>query len=235
MNNKCSLVLIFVSLLKKGPKRLKHLMSLILLPPPPALAWLPHPAPSPPASRLSPALILPGFRPPDPLHYYAKLSISMTWSISLHLLWSIYGSNSCLAVLPGIFFVHSGSFVSVCNPASWRLHFAVNELEHDDPHDPGGVKQCLHVLVHLTISSYKNILKTPAAKVYLCLGNWKMFSIESLTERFDMFYNPTDNSFQGLGNLLTMLTTSLPFLVRGNPSTQRKLEIFGMAFTTLLT
>ena len=42
-------------------------MFLILLPPP-ALTWLPHPAPSPPASRPPPAPILLGSRPPVPLH-----------------------------------------------------------------------------------------------------------------------------------------------------------------------
>ena len=62
MNNQYSLVLIFVSLLKKGIKKsLKNLMFLILLPPS-ALAWLPHPDPSPPASRP----YSPRFPPPCP-------------------------------------------------------------------------------------------------------------------------------------------------------------------------
>ena len=42
-------------------------MSLIVLPPP-ALTWLPHPPPSPPASRPPPVPILPGTRPPVPLY-----------------------------------------------------------------------------------------------------------------------------------------------------------------------
>ena len=72
MNNQCSLVLIFVSLLKKGTKKsLKNSMLLILLPPP-ALAWLLHPDLSPPASCPSPALILPGSRPPCPPPHVCK-------------------------------------------------------------------------------------------------------------------------------------------------------------------
>ena len=69
VNNQYSLVLIFGSLLKKETKKSpKNLMSFILLPPP-ALTWLPHPAPSSPASRPPPAPILPGSRPPVPLHF----------------------------------------------------------------------------------------------------------------------------------------------------------------------
>lgn len=54
-------------MLKRGWKVIKNLMPLILLLPP-ALAWLPHFIPSPPASRPPAALILPGSRPLVPLH-----------------------------------------------------------------------------------------------------------------------------------------------------------------------
>ena len=44
-------------------------------------------------------------------------------------------------VLPGVFYVSTGSFLFVCDPPAFEhLHAVVNELEQDDTFDLGEVK-----------------------------------------------------------------------------------------------
>ena len=78
----------------------------------------------------------------------------LSWSISLHILLTI---NLLIlhTVLPGVFFVFTGTFLSVRDPPPpfENLYTVISELGHDDTLDLGEVKLCWRVLIHLIISA----------------------------------------------------------------------------------